>query len=243
MQKTLIMLIFSILLSCKESSIDQILTDGNRLVEIKYNGKINATFEYQDNKLVKENQYAFCNNPSDETFYEYQGERLSQVRSIMRGIYSNSSKICDQSSEGLRSTNILEYENNRMTRITSSLPTAAVGTFFYNSNGQVNKYVTSDKLGKIYAETTYKYDSRGNLVEKNGQYGKTIYEYDNKVNPYYVMKSRAYSVSAFSTSPNNVIKASGEYNFERKFIEYNDRNLPVKVMENNGNTMLEYFYK
>jgi hypothetical protein len=243
MKKILILLAFSLLMSCKENSIDQILTDGNRLIEIKYNGKTNATFEYQNNKLIKENHYSFCDNPSDEFFYEYQGEQLSQVKTIMRGIYSNSSKICDPSSEGLRSTDMLEYENNRIIRITRTLSTASISTFLYNSNGRVEKHVSSDKSGKIYAETTYKYDFRGNLIEENGQYGKTIYEYDNKMNPYYLIKSRVHSISAFSTSPNNVIKATGFSNFERKITEYNDKDLPIKVIENNGNLMLEYIYQ
>jgi hypothetical protein len=243
MKKALIALTFSLLLSCKENSIDQILTDGNKLVEIKSNGKTNSTFEYQNNKLIKENNYSFCDNPSDELFYEYQGEKLIQVKSISRGIYSNSSKICDPNSEGIRNTDMIEYENNRITRITRTLSTASISTFFYNSNGQVNKHVTSDKSGKVYAETTYKYDLRGNLIEENGQYGKTTYEYDNKVNPYYLIKSRLHSISAFSTSPNNVIKANGASNFERKINEYNDKDLPVKVVENNGNLVLEYFYQ
>lgn len=243
MKKTLIALIFSLLLSCKENSIDQILTDGNKLVEIKSNGKTNSTFEYQNNKLIKENGYSFCNNPSDELFYEYQGENLSQVRSISRGIYSNSSKICDPNSEGIRNTDMLEYENNRITRITRTLSTAAISTFFYNSNGRVEKHVTSDKSGKIYAETTYKYDFRGNLIEENSQYGKTTYEYDNKVNPLYLIKSRLHSISAFSTSPNNVLKANGASNFERKITEYNDKDLPVTVIENNGNLVLKYIYQ
>ena len=243
MKKILTALTFSLLLSCKENSIDQVLTDGNRLVEIKSNGKTYTTFEYQNNKLVKENNYAFCDNPSDELFYEYQGEKLSQVKTIMRGFYSNSSKICDPSSEGIRTTDVLEYENNRITRITRSLSTAAISTFFYNSNGRIERHVSSDKSGKVYAETTYKYDSRGNLIEESGQYGKITYEYDNKVNPNYLIKSRPHFVSAFSTSPNNVIKANGASNFERKITEYNDRNLPVKVVENNGKLILEYIYQ
>ena len=243
MKKILTALIFSLFLSCKENSIDQILTDGNRLVEIKSNGKTYTTFEYQNNKLIKENNYAFCDNPSDELFYEYQGEKLIQVKTIMRGFYSNSSKICDPNSEGIRTTDVLEYENNRITRITRSLSTASISTFFYNSNGRIERHVSSDKSGKIYTETTYKYDSRGNLIEENGQYGKTTYEYDNKVNPNYLIKSRLHSISAFSTSPNNVIKATGASNFERKITEYNERNLPVKVVENNGKLILEYIYQ
>jgi hypothetical protein len=243
MKKALIALTFSLLLSCKEDSIDQILTDGNKLVEIKYNGKTNSTFEYQNNKLTKENHFAFCDNPSDEFFYEYQGEKLIQVKTIFRGFYSNSSKICDPNSEGFRSTDTLKYENNRITRITRSSSTAAISTFIYNSNGRIEKEILSDKSGKIYTETTYKYDFRGNLIEENGQYGKTIYEYDNKVNPLYLNKSRLHDISAFSTSPNNVLKANGASNFERKITEYNNKDLPVKVIENNGNIVLEYFYQ
>ena len=50
-------------------------------------------------------------------------------------------------------------------------------------------------------------------------------------------------ISAFTTSPNNVIKASGESNFERKIAEYNDKNLPVTIIENNGKLILKYFYQ
>ena len=243
MKEALIILTFSLLIGCKDTSVDQMLMDGNRLIEVKYNGKIDATFEYQDNKLTKENRFSFCDNPSDEVFYEYQGEKLSQVRSISRSIYSNSSKICDPNSEGLRNTDILEYENNRIIRITRTLSTAAISTFVYNSNGRVEKHISSDKSGKIYAETTYKYDFRGNLIEQNGQYGKTIYEYDNKVNPYYLIRSQPNVISAFTTSPNNVIKASGASNFERRITEYNDKNLPLTIIENNGNIVLKYFYQ
>ncbi len=243
MKKIFILLIFSILISCKDNSIDQILGEGNRLVEIKNNGKTDATFEYQNNRLIKENHFSSCNNPSDEFFYEYQGEKLTQFKSIMRGIYSSFSKICDQSSEGLRTTDFLEYENNRITRITRSSSTAAISTFVYNSSGRIEKHILSDKSGKVYSETTYKYDFRGNIIEENGQYGKTIYEYDNKVNPYYLIRSRVHSISAFSTSPNNVIKASGTSNFERKITEYNDKDLPVKVIENNGSLVLTYIYQ
>ncbi len=243
MKKTLIVLTFSLLLGCKENSIDQILTDGNRLIEIKSNGKTNTTFEYQNNKLIKENHFGICDNPSDEIFYEYQGENLSQVKSISRGIYSNSSTICDPNSEGIRNTDMLEYENNRIIRITRTLSTSAISTFFYNSNGQVNKHVSSDKSGKIYTETTYKYDSIGNLIEQNGQYGKTNYEYDNKVNPHYLIKSQLHLISPFSTSPNNVLRANGASNFERKITEYNDRDLPVTIIENSGNLVLKYIYQ
>jgi hypothetical protein len=57
-----------------------------------------------------------------------------------------------------------------------------------------------------------------------------VYEYDNKKNPFYVMKLKPGWISAFNTSPNNVIKGTGNFgSFERKIISYlNDLPLAVR---------------
>jgi hypothetical protein len=225
MQKCAYLVILIAVLSCnkeKDSGADVLLR------EIKSDFS-RQEFEYNNGILVKEVTYnKFCTTAIDEFFYVYQNQRLNKLETITRGIYSSLSAMCDPAS-GIHSDEQYEYDSQG--NIQKVIRQANYTLFIYNQKGLVVKQVTYLPNGTPRDSATFSYDSRGNLVSESNSMGTgMVYEYDNKKNPFYVMKLKPGWISAFNTSPNNVIKGTGNFgSFERKIISYlNDLPLAVR---------------
>ena len=204
------------------------------LSRIMENGKVYQSFEYNNiGQLVKEKFYGMCEqNPSDEYMYLYKGSKVDTLRSVIRSIYSSTSAICNPAI-GVQYLAVFEYDNQgRMSKIIKGNNTTS---FIYNAQGFIEKQVISGG-GNNYI-STYKYDTKGNLTEQtDGQGNVTGYEYDNKRNPYYLIRQHPDIITAFVVSQNNVVKinyAGGSHIIK---YEYNGLNLPVKMFDSNGST-------
>ncbi len=238
MKPILFLIILTLAFGCKQESIEK-AGNVNLLRQINIGNKIYQTFEFDESLLMKERVYGgLCkDNPIDEYEYTYHNGKPVAVESTTRGFYSSLSALCDPAL-GIQSTENFEYDIEG--RISKIVRQESYTLFEYNGDNQVEKQTIFAQDGTITSTTTFRYDANGNLVEETDQNGASaIYEYDDKLNPFYLINHRPGWISPFNQSPNNVIKATGKYNFERK-ITYNSRNLPVQVMELNSN--FTYYY-
>jgi YD repeat-containing protein len=202
------------------------------LQEIKANNVTNQTFEYSNGFLIKEKQYfAFCSTPVDEYVYTYQNGKLSKLHSTLRSMYSSTTALCNPAM-GIQQEEQYEYDNKD--RLVKVIRPSGYSTFEYNTQGHVAKQIIYLSNGTITQSLIFSYDSRGNIVkEVNSQGNETNYQYDNKKNPFYYIKQKPGWISAFNTSPNNVIKAtSTSGGFERKIVQYIN-NFP-QIVEESG---------
>lgn len=204
------------------------------LRQVTVNGKPYHTFEYQNGQLIKENFFGLCEkNPSDEFFYTYQGQKLTNLKSVMRSLYSSSTAMCDPASAGEQSAETYEYDaQNRLTRVNRS---KSYTLYTYNSAGQVEQSVLYGGANPLVA--TFKYDAKGNIVETTDYSGQVIrYEYDGKPNPFYLIRQKPGWISAFNTSPNNMVKATWVNGGYIRSFKYNTLGLPSSIQEDNGQT-------
>lgn len=232
MRKFSILLILSLtIVACsKQSNQDSQL----QLRRITVNGNIHENFEYNDDgQLKKDESYYSCTVPSDECTYVYKNKRLDSVKLVNRGIYSSSIAQCDPQS-GIRTYSTFEYDNaGRIYKIRKENSTIE---YTYNSVGRVDMQTTSGGGTNLHI-STFKYDARGNLVETNIQGVITYYEFDNKKNPYFLMKRRPDVLISFFVSPNNVVKIKNPGGTAVVIgYEYNLRDMPTKMFDPNGLT-------
>lgn len=246
MKNLALILLIAISLGCKKESADPQTptTPGKRLTSLTLNNKPNITFEFQKGLLVKENSFSFCEtNPADEFTYEYTtGGQLSKLKTTTRSIYSSTSALCNPAL-GLKGEEVFTYNSQgkiaKVTRNTDGM-IGSTTEYTYNAKGLIEKQTILS--GQNSLVTTFEYDTKGNLVKQTEPDGQVAYyEYDDKINPYYVINQRPAWVSAFNKSPNNVIKATGRYNFIRTF-KYDADGYPTEVAEDNGFTY-QYNYK
>lgn len=221
--------------SCNKDAITA--HNGPLLKEIRTANGINESFEYSNGFLSKENHYYnMCSTPVDEYTYSYQAGKLDKLEITVRSLYSSTMTMCNPAS-GIRSAEQYEYDNQgRLNKVTRQ---SSYTIFEYDANGFAIKQTLYLPNGTLSKTATYKYDIRGNIVEEVDYQGNTLhYEYDNKLNPFYLLKQKPGWISVFNTSPNNVIKATGlTGGFERKILSY-QANLPRIVLDNG----VEYTY-
>ena len=214
--------------------------NGTRLQAINVEGKIHQSFEYDGGLLVKENLWYGCEQtPMDEYFYVYTGSRLDTAKALLRSLSSSSSAFCNPA-YNLFSYAVPEYDNqNRFSKITQ--PGGSVRTLEYNAANFIVKQIITHPAADSFV-LNYKRNAVGNLIEETTSRGdKKLYQYDNNKNPYYLIKQRPDIVTAFNSSPNNVVKISEGSNVHEIRYEYNSRGLPVKMFDN-GSTY-EFIYQ
>lgn len=234
MKKLAILLLLALGLGCKKESADPQTSgiSGKKIISLTVSNKPSITFEFDKDLLVKENAYTFCEtNPTDEFTYEYANGRISKLKTTLRSMYSSTTALCNPAS-GMKSEETFEYNGKgQLSRIVRVNTTTE---FIYNTEGRVEQQI--DKSDGKNITTRFEYDTRGNITKvTNGDREVTVYEYDNKINPYYLIRQRPQWISAFNKSPNNVIKATGRYSFQRIF-KYDTEGYPTEVLEDNGLT-------
>lgn len=157
----------------------------------------------------------------------------------MRSLYSSSAANCNPAL-GVKSEESFVYDGaGRVVRTNRS---NSYSLYSYSPQGRIVSETNYDQNGNPVATTTYKYDSRGNLVEQSGPSVFMQFEYDDKVNPMHLMKQKPSYISAFTTSPNNVIKGTTGFGgtWQRIILEYRN-DMPVRVSENG--VEYEYIYQ
>lgn len=237
MKSVLFIAAISLLVSCTKESTEN---NGGLLKSIMANGAISQSFEYNaDGKLVKENNYLFCDHPADEFTYSYSNNSVSSTESVIRSLYSGTAAICDPAS-GMHAFETYEYDDQQ--RIKKIIREKSTTTYTYNSAGLVERADHTDGINTSFS--TYKYDSRNNLIEEYGSQGQGVnrYEFDTKKNPFYYIKSRPDLITAFNISPNNVVKVIDESSSQLIRYEYNAAGFLVKMFDENGSTYL-YQYR
>ncbi len=232
MRKIACFILLIAFLGCKKDKYEST----HRLKEIKTGSQTYSTFEYDNGLLTKENSYFFCTVPADEHVYVYQAGRLSKIQSTLRSLYSSTTAICNPAA-GQQSEEQYEYDNfGRLSRISRQ---ATYTLFTYNSRNQVEKMEVFNNAGVLFNSGSYEYDIRGNLVKEiNFQGLESLYEYDKKLNPFYLMKQKPGWISPFNTSPNNVIRSTNAWGGFQRTIKTYWNDLPL-VVEENG---VEYTY-
>lgn len=237
MKKLAILFLIVLGPGCKKESADPQMPGiiGKKFISLTVNNKLSYTFEFEKDLLVKENAYTFCEtNPTDEFTYEYSGGQLSKLKTTLRSMYSSTYALCNPAS-GMKSEETFEYNSKgQLSKIRRANTTTE---FVYNVKGLIEEQI--DKSDTKSVLTKFEYDTRGNIIKvTNGDGEVTNYEYDNKINPYYIINQRPQWISAFNKSPNNVIKSTGRYVFQRVF-KYDADGYPTEVLEDNG---LTYVY-
>lgn len=231
MKNLTLILLLAFTLGCKKDATDPTPTPiaGKKLTSVTRENRPYMTFEYQKDLLVKENYYMMCEtNPADEFVYEYSGGTLSKLKTTMRSIYSSLAALCNPDG-GMKLEETFTY--NSKGQLTKVVRNDNTTEFVYNTKGLVEKQTISG--GETPRISTFEYDSRGNLIKENNFYGgTTYYTYDDKINPYYTINQRPQWISPFNKSPNNVLKATGSYTFERSY-KYDADGYPAEVTEDN----------
>ncbi len=195
MKKFIFPLTIFILLGCKkETPASNML-----LKEVTVNGKVIENFTYNGNyQLVKDNYFGNCSIPYDEIFFIYKNNQLDSLKTVTRSLYSGISEMCNPLS-GIHTYAAFEYDNQG--RIIKIKKENSLVTNIYNSRGLIEKQILIGSGANIY-ESTFTYDTRGNLIEMtDGQGRVTSYQYDSKTNPYYLMKRHPDIITAFIVSP------------------------------------------
>lgn len=236
MKNFIFLIVISLLcIQCNDESSSEI--DSNlfsALTKVTVGTQDYQRFEYNaDGRLAKESVFLLaCEVPVSINSYSYMNNQLKKISQIDRSFYSSTLTMCDPSS-GMESEFAFEYGTNG--RISKVIYSASYTELEYNSQNQISKQ-TGYANGKIFRKTTFIYDTAGNIISETDQNGKTtVYKYDDKINPYYLIKQNPHFISPFNMSPNNVIEASGAHAFTRSF-KYNAQNLPTEVTEDNSIT-------
>lgn len=230
--KNLILLVFILCsFACKKDS----LSINNKIVSVTVEGKIHQTFEYDaKGRLTWEKEFFLCTtNPMNEYIYTYKDDKLLKVNSTIRNHFSSTIAACDPT-KGMQTEEFFAYDSSgKIEKVVRPLSTT---DYVYNQQGLVSKKFIGGGTNKF---NEYFYDSRGNVIKHIDAVGNvTEFEYDSSPNPFYNHRSNI--GTAFTMSPNNIIKGKGTSNFVRRF-EYKS-NMPVKVLEDNGLTY-EYHYQ
>ena len=222
----------ALFIGCKKETTNN---GGALLRQVTVDGKLQESFEYNsENQLIKDYSYFMgCTSPTDELFYMYKNKQLDSLKSVIRSLYSSTSPICNPLA-GIRYYSAFEYDTQG--RINKIIKDNSVISLFYNTRGLVEKQTISGGGTNLYI-STYKYDTRGNLTEvTDGQGNITRYEFDTKINPYYLIKRHPDIITAFIVSPNNVVRVNYASGNQIIKYEYNSQGLPDKMFDPNGLT-------
>jgi YD repeat-containing protein len=236
-KKALVIFLLSVLAGCRNEAVEE-LGGQRKLYQVKMNDHISSTFAYTTSGLLREQSFhsACQTNPVEEWEYQYQDGRVSSVLTVSRSHLSSIAAMCNPSA-GLRDEEKFEYDTEG--RISRIVRANSFTTLTYNASGRVEKRTLHQTDRTAQGTILYRYDGRGNLVEEEEDGLVTRYEYDNKVNPFYLMNHRPGWISPWNRSPNNVVRATGRFQFERS-IWYDAQGLPVRILEDNG---LTYIYE
>ena len=225
-------------LSCKkEGSLNG---NGKLLARVTSNGKTYESFQYNsDKQLINYKYFGFCDtNPMDEDNFFYENKKLKKIESVTRSIYSSSTAICDPAM-GMLSDASFEY--NPQGQLIKIIRGSIFSELIYNSKGFVGKFVLNS--GVLQSFYLFEYDARGNITKQTDPQGLiTTYEYDDKLNPYYLNRHKPHLITAFNSSPNNVVKGTSGSNSYTRELQYNQDGLPTSVLESTNATVYKFEY-
>lgn len=237
-----VFLFFLMLTSCREDvfyytypELDELLIAVTRTDE---NSEFRIEFEYDNlNRLAEvDNIFSEDVTVAETYFYNEEGE-LSEKRSgnyLTTYTYNSSGNLTEQNVQYSSPDDDNDWQ---------------VKTEFEYKNGRISKGIVYSKDGEIVQYINYKYDSRGNTLEKtvtaNAESDLNLieikFEYDTKANPLAASRVNMLNGSMFSqcadivqvnnpvySSYHNLLLSSFPPDFEISY-EYNSKDLPVKA--------------
>jgi RHS repeat protein len=240
MKYPLYIALLMLFISCKKEP-GSINWNGKLLTRVSANGKTYETFQYNaDKQLLKYKYFGFCDvNPTDEDNFFYENKKLKKVESVIRSMYSSSTAICDPAT-GISSDASFEY--NSQGQLIKIFHGTSFSDLIYNGKGLIEKVALNG--GGPQTFYLFEYDARGNVIKQTDPQGGVItYEYDNKLNPFYLIRHKPHVITAFNLSPNNVVKGTSGGNSFTRHIEYNQDGLPASVTESTNNTVYQFQYQ
>jgi YD repeat-containing protein len=220
-----------LLWACQKDGEKDVLGPLPQLQRVTQNGKVREAFKYENGNLVSERYFYVCEtNPSDEVSYIYQNGVLKNDKQISRMHFSSTFAHCNPEMGERFSREYVYNAQGKLSLIKYPLHDIEL---VYNAQNRVEA-IRFKEGERSQTLSTFRYDERGNIIEERDSRGQlTTYTYDNKHNPYYLMRQRPYLLNAFNGSPNNVISGKGAQEFTRRF-QYNDLGLPISVEEISG---------
>jgi hypothetical protein len=227
--------------------LSKVVVDGKTLVEYSYN---------TDNLLSEEkNKFYFIkHNYSDKDLFATSDFHYNfSLDSTGMNAWVNAENTPKSLSK------VFEYVDNDKFRIVYSRPgdnTSEFSEFTYDKNRIVKQTMYLDN--KISGHLDYSYDEAGNLIKKtkyvittgdNKLMTTTVYEYDDKPNPFY--GSNKIADPGINTNRNNITKETYTIHYNvspsiekvqvtQNQYAYNEKGYPVK---NNGNIEFKYIYR
>jgi hypothetical protein len=226
------LLLAVILADCKDNSVSPSSSSSGFLSKIVVNDSSYQSFSYANGKLVKYEQF-WNNNLISSDSIIYNGKKLPQSVVYISGSTDRLIKYYYDSSENLDSVNIFRKNDSG-----DYVPEMYLRNF-YNSWNQLSKTEQFNERYELILTITYKYDAVGNVIEKSlddstGLLKLTTMTYDNKINPWHLLKDwYRYDISI---SKNNVLSIHNNYYLrsdDTKYTyTYNSDGFPVSaVME------------
>ena len=228
MKKSIILLVVTLIIifSCSKTD-DAIAQDSSilpkRVINVTQYSNAESLISYNGNKIFEVNAINFNNNQNTKTIFTYNGDLIAKTERFRNNL--------------IDSSNDFTYENNKLKsvlHIDYGLNQSAVYkyriAYSYNQNGTilVENYIINIQTGaetKNDNSTIYTFDN-GNLKKKvdNSSYSNfngnnntvvynrytSIYEYDNKSNPFKNIVGLG-KINLDILSVNNIIKSTNFY--------------------------------
>lgn len=259
-KSTRVLLAFLIILAgCRRDCLNSGNSTASKLYRVYTEGVLSQEYVYNTNGfLERQTFYVSPGKKSAETLYLYDSNRLVRtetfvdisssttgqqlVYSFTEYKYGSDGKLTEErvySKDGsqsvLRSIVVPGYQNDG--KVTSHVQLAPDNLPFSLSKYQYNK------SGNIILQETYRYDAGLPVLGL-----RTVYEHDNKNNPYVNL-----SVVPFSVNKNNIIKSTTtNYNINPAspvtttsttlYKKYTADHFPLEVIEH-GSVTYTYEYK
>lgn len=247
--KTTFLVLAIFLLSCEKDYIFTPLTDGVLLKEVYFGDNLSYVYTYNDARQVLENKSKWS-----YTKYNYSKNRLiSHDLYFDNRIFSSSGYILEDAMKRTEWVNpqntekeaTLEYFYNG-NKLVKSTMLHGYSTYSYDSSNRINRQTFHEDDGKEAGYIDFLYDAKGNMIKRlhysvssKGETTlntTTIYEFDNKNNPYRAFSSLM--IPGENTNPNNIVKETYTLHFEvddfiekvqvkESSYEYNSKGYPI----------------
>lgn len=223
--KTMFLLLVVFILSCEKDYTFTPLTGEVLLKEIYFGDNLSYVYTYNNAKQISEKKSKWS-----YTKYNYSNNRLvSSDLYIDNRIFSSSSYVLD---EALKRTDWVNPQNTEKEatleyfykgdKLAKSTTMNGYRTYSYDENNRISRQIFHEDDGKESGYIDFSYDAKGNMVKRLHYSGSTagkatletttIYEFDDKNNPYRAFSSLM--LPGEETSPNNIVKETYTLHFK-----------------------------
>lgn len=250
--KLFILLLPLLFIACEKNGDYSGLSQNDFLKKTRNDEHITAQYSYnQDNLISEVNSTIFYR----KFHYNSKGKLIKEEVAISPDSYSStmpaggfSHEFVDPEKTGISMYSVYEYSiDGKLIKQLNYVPSEgqddlrSILTFEYDKNDRISKVLMHDDNEVLTQYSTYIYDSKGNVIEKNSytylfipagpgpkHLSRAEYEYDTYKNPYSVFYQSGWP--GLHTNPNNIIKIR----------TYNLFSIPG--IDDNNESTIEYRY-